>query len=819
MSLADGPLNGIRVTDLSNSISGAWCSRLLADYGADTTMIEELTGHMVRDLNPRTAEGTGVLEEWFLANKRSMSYEPTDEYSRVRALSRVMNSDIVILPERNSSLEQMMAGLEPSTQVRVSITPHGSTGDLSGISGNDLTNAARSGWASINGTLGQMPLKPSGWQTSYCAGTFGALGAISALRKRLLTGTGVLLDISELDAAVSTLSPGLLQSQYSGHPLRQSMADDLSGGPVRIADGYFALTLSRAHFWRDAMTLLGLTDLAEDPRWESQLNRREHKAEYMERVIHAMSSWHKEELFEELALRRVVAGPVLDMQELVENSHLEGRNFWQEVEGNEAVRIFPGPAAKMSVTPISTSKRAPKIGENTKEFASGLGEISEFTESNQDRSLSKSSLSSREGPLAGLTGVVLTQAWAGTYCTMLLAMLGADVIQVEVRRRPDGWRGGYDGKIPAMLQDRATAVHPWNCGPLYNSVNLGKRCVTLDLSQPEGLVAFRELVSEADFVAENFSPRVMNNFGVGYESLKEIRPDVVLCSLSAYGHTGPWANVPGIGGTIEPSSGMSSLLGYDDHRVPLNSGQMYPDAVAGLNAATAITAALYHREITGVGQFIDLSMMEANMTFIGEALSETLWTGTVPGPLGNKHRTWAPHDIYHCQANDDKTDAFIAIGCETNSQWERLSQLIRAHTAGVDLSKFSTVEDRKKYESELDMIVADFCRNSDIDMLVRSLQENEIPSASVSNTLDVSFDVGLIARGLLQNIDHPEAGHAYQATLPIQFGGSNMTNISPSPCHGEHSWEILRDYTGMDEDTFQHLVEIGVTGEGPPPGA
>ena len=818
MNMPQGPLGEITVTDLSNSVSGAWCSRLLADYGADTTMIEELSGHLVRSLNPRTEDDTGVLEEWFLANKRSILCEPTDEYSRTRVLNRVVKSDIVILPERGSRFEEMLSGLLFSSQVRVGISPHGSAGDLSAMPGNDLTNAARSGWASINGTLGQAPLKPSGWQTSYCAGTFAALGAISALRKRVLTGNGVVLDISELDTAVSALSPGFLQSQYSGYPLGQSPANDLSGGPVRIADGYFALTLSRAHFWRDAMTLLGLTDLAEDPQWQSQLNRRERKAEYMERVIDAMSSWRKEELFDELALRRVVAGPVLNMQELAENKHLQGRNFWQQVGDEETGRIFPGPAAKMSITPISTRKLAPAIGENTEEFTSDVGDSYQFTESEHDASPAQDNLPRSKGPLSGLTGVVLTQAWAGTYCTMLLAMLGADVIQVEVRRRPDGWRGGYDGKIPIMLRDRETAVHPWNCGPLYNSVNLGKRCVTLDLSQPEGLTAFRKLVSEADFVAENFSPRVMNNFGVGYESLKEIRADVILCSLSAYGHTGPWANVPGIGGTIEPSSGMSSLLGYDDG-VPLNSGQMYPDAVAGLNAATAIAAALYHRELTGDGQFIDLSMMEANLTFVGEALSETLWTGAIPGPLGNKHRTWAPHDIYQGQDKDDKSKSFIAIGCETDSQWKRLSELILAQTENIDLSKFDTLEGRKKHELELDMVVADFCRIPDIDTLTRNLQQSGIPSSPVRNTLDVSFDSDLISRGLLQDIDHPEAGHAYQATLPIQFDGCKVTDIGASPCHGEHSWEILRDLTDMDKETFERLVEMGVTGEGPPPGA
>ena len=202
------------------------------------------------------------------------------------------------------------------------------------------------------------------------------------------------------------------------------------------------------------------------------------------------------------------------------------------------------------------------------------------------------------GPLAGMRGIVLTQAWAGTYCTELLAFLGADVIQVEVLKRPDAWRGSYDSPITGRLKDSPTAEHSWNCNFLYNSVNLNKRCITLDLQKPEGAAIFMQLLPFADFVAENFSPRVLGNLGIDYEAMRAIKPDIILCSLSAYGHTGPWSNGPGIGGTIEPTSGMTALLGYPDGP-PMNSGQMYPDAVAGFNGCAAIVTALLLRRTQG----------------------------------------------------------------------------------------------------------------------------------------------------------------------------------------------------------------------------
>ena len=185
------------------------------------------------------------------------------------------------------------------------------------------------------------------------------------------------------------------------------------------------------------------------------------------------------------------------------------------------------------------------------------------------------------GPLKGIRGVVLTQAWAGSYCTELFAMAGADIVQLEVRKRPDSWRGTYTAPMSEAMNKISTAKHVWNINSNFNAVNLGKRSFTLDLSRNEGVDIFKSLIKHADFVAENFSPRVMGNLGFSYEELCEIKPDIILASLSAYGHDGPWCNVPGIGGTIEPTSGMSALLGYGDG-VPINSGVMYQDAVAGL---------------------------------------------------------------------------------------------------------------------------------------------------------------------------------------------------------------------------------------------
>ncbi|MEX1022927.1 MAG: CoA transferase [Dehalococcoidia bacterium] len=413
------------------------------------------------------------------------------------------------------------------------------------------------------------------------------------------------------------------------------------------------------------------------------------------------------------------------------------------------------------------------------------------------------------GPLAGTRGIVLTQAWAGAYCTSLLAMLGADVVQVEVRKRPDSWRGDYATPLPPALADVETAEHSWNCNPLYNSVNLGKRCVTLDLADARGLDTFKRLLTHADFCAENFSPRVMGNFGLDYERMREVKPDIILASLSAYGHTGPWANVPGIGGTIEPSSGMSALLGYEGGP-PLNSGQMYPDAVAGFNACAAIITALRHRDRTGQGQFIDLSMQEASLAWAGDAFLEYALTGEQRPRMGNRHHTFAPHGVYPA-AGDDR---WVALACETEGQWRALDALAGAGWA--DDPRFATMGDRKAHEDDLDATIRAWTVPQERDALAARLVEAGVVAAAVHDALEVAADAALRERGVVIEVEHPETGRWPQVALPMHFSRTRTEPPRHAPLQGQHTHEVLAELLGMDAAEVDELVSAGVSGMGPP---
>jgi crotonobetainyl-CoA:carnitine CoA-transferase CaiB-like acyl-CoA transferase len=805
--MTTGSLDGIRVLDVSMSEAGSWCTRLLADFGADVVVAEPASGHPLRSLGPRDTNNASITAAYLLANKRSVALDGGNPGARERLLDLARASDVVVSSDSPSRLEA--AGLTfkriaSPNLILAHITPFGFESELAEARGNDLSVAARSGWASINGLADREPLKPSGMQVSYCAG----LAAFSAIVAAVLDreahgGNGQEIDVSELDVMVAAFAPALLRGQYQGEVMRRHPEMDLTTGPVPVADGYFALTISRAHFWHDAMNLLGLTDLAEDSRWDAAWYRAAHKDEYVGRVQAAMATWARDRLFEELAARRVVAGPVLTMPELAANEQLRARRYWVRPEQAPDGPEYPGAPFRMSATPWLLRRPVPALGQHTadvlREFKSAATASAKPTTGNGGA-----------GPFAGLRGIVLTQAWAGSFCTELLAFLGADIIQVEVRKRLDSWRGPLDAPIASALRDLPTASHPWNCNPLYNSVNLNKRCITLDLQTTEGLEVFRQLLPHADFVAENFSPRVLGNLGIGFEEMRAIKPDVILCSLSAYGHDGPWANIPGIGGTIEPTSGMSALLGYEGG-APINSGQMYPDAVAGFYGCAAIVAAIRHRNRTGEGQYIDLSMQEAALTFVGDAALEFTTTGRQRPRMGNRHRDFAPHGIYRCAGEED----WVAIACESETDWLALCHAAGRPDWAGDI-RFSSMAARRQHEDELDAQISAWTSGLARDDVAAMLSAAGLIAAPVLNNREVAADEFLHRRRMVADVEHPEAGRWPQAVSPFRFSRTSAPEIRSAPVLGGDSREVLRELLGMSDITVEELVAKGVSGVGPP---
>ena len=772
-------LAGLQAVDVGRRAATAWCSRLLADYGAEVMMVEPAGGHELRFHPPFGADGRSTTARYFLANKRTASP------SRRRELIEAAD---VIVTDRDA---QALARDNPRAVI-CAITATGLAN--ADQRGNELTAYASSGWASVNGMSDQPPLKGSGYQAAYQAGTLAYGAIVAALIERGNGDAGQIIDISEREVLVSTFAPAVLRAQYSGIVWQRRERVTMNDGPVPVADGYFALPLSRPAFWRKAMTVLGLPDLADDEELQQPGLRLKHVARFANRTAAAMSNWRRTELFDALAAERVVAGPAFTIDEMGDNPQFRAREFFRTPEENPQTR-FPGPYARMSESGWRLAREMPDATTDSGFVGDGLPELRPHRAGSEG-----------DGPLAGFRGLVLTQAWAGTYATELLALCGAEVIQLETRGRLDSWRGTYHNPIPKRLHGVETATHAWNCNPLYNSVNLNKQCITVDLATSAGVELFQSLLPHMDFVAENFSPRVMAKLGLAYDTLKAIKPDLVMASLSAYGATGPWANVPGIGGTIEPSSGMSSLLGYEGG-APQNSGQMYPDPVAGICGFAAIATALLHRDRTGLGQYIDLSMQEANFTFIGDAWLEFEVTGHARGPLGNRHPLYAPHAIYPCAGEDQ----WIAIAAETEAQFVAI-----AGELAFDPASFSSNAERKTRENELDARIAAHTTTRDKHSLANRLAALGVPAAPVLDAGEIVLDAQLRRRGHLVRIPHPETGPMWQSAAPLQFSRTPLAVNRPAPLQGEHSRAVFRRFLNMSDARYQELTDRGVTGRGPP---
>ena len=806
-----GAFDHLRVLDLSERLSGAYCARLFGDYGADVVLLEPPEGHALRREPPFLDDVPGVdrslVHAYVNANKRSL-IAPA---AAPELAAQIAEADVIVTtavrwsPALREALEATRADA-----IHVSVTPFGLDGPLAGAPANNLTHSAMSGWAEICGFEDEPPLQLPPRQFDYIAGVAAFVGAAGAAIRRANTGEGALVDASELEAAIVTSVPWSLAVIYEGREgFTSAVHVHRRDGPgfLDALDGQVIAGLGQGPFWTDAMHVLGLPELADD-RFSDPVLRRDHLAKIRPRIEERVAAIPRWEVFEALSTVRSVSGVLQDTADLLENPNFEERGYFVETEvGGRSARM-PGAPAKLSTTPWRLQRRAPDLGDPEDEQpgsdAGGAPTVA----------VSAATPAPAEAPLAGVRVLTFTQAWTGPLCTELLAFLGADVVQIEARRRPDVWRtysGGYDAAVPERLIDPERNQRPWNTIGLYNGTNLNKRAITLDMSDPRGAEIFWRLVPRFDVVAENFSPHVMPHWGVTYDTLSEQRPDLIYASLSGYGATGPYAQHGANGGTIEPMSGLSSLHGYEGGPA-VNTGGLIPDPVGGMYLASAILAAIHHRARTGEGQYIDVSMMEAMTAQLGDAVLERSANGNVRGPLGNRHPRCAPHGIY--AAADGQ---WLALAAESDEAWGALAGHLGVPELASD-ARFADETSRKRHEDELDAIVAAWCADQDADQATEALHAIGCCAARVAELGSVLEHPlpHLVARGFMREIEHPEAGLDTLAVAPWRFSGRAIPPVRHSPMMGEHSFEVFHDELGLSRAEYDELVEAGVTGDMPP---
>ncbi len=814
---------GLLVVDLSRRMSGAFAGRLFADHGAEVVMLEPPDGHPLRHEAPYLDDEPGVersaLHAYVNWNKRSTVISGPQE-----AEPWIAAADVVVTTDDSTALTRWpLSSMRPEA-VHLSVTPFGLDGPLAEVPGGNLTLNARCGWAYVNALRDESPLTLPSRQFGYMGGLAAFVAGTAALHRRFESEIRELVDVRELEAMTHTVYPWTIGAIYQG----TGWSRGATGGRPRgepgplwdAADGRMNFGFGDWHNWPEAMELFNLPEQgaredlqARNARYSKDLSA------VMAGVARELPQMEKWPLFHRLAELRCISGVMQTIPELVENEQLEARGFIVETELDGRTVRASGDPHPMSPPSWSLKSPAPRLGSasNGGRPPLSLRDISPRSAGGEWEAArdgvgggaggERIFPSPTRGPLDGIRILTFTQAWSGTFATELLAFLGADVVQIEALRRVDIWRL-LRPWVPDAIRDDSKTQHPVNLQGVYNAVNLNKRGITLDLGTAEGKEIFWRMMPNFDIICENFRPGVLEGWGITLESLADQRPDVILASISGYGVTGPFSAYPANGATTEPMSGLSSIHGYEGDP-GMNTGGLYPDSISGYSMAAAIIAALARRERVGGPQRIDVAMLEAMGVVVGDAITEYDATRRLPVPIGNHDRQRAPHQVYACAGEDE----WVAISVGSDSEWQALCREIGRPELSQD-SRFASAASRKANEQPLDEILTTWTSGRDSVEVEQRLIAAGIDAARVARPYEQFSepDPNYLASGFIQSVDHPEVGESWLPGAPWRFSGSEDRELRPSPCVGEHSFEVFAEELGMTEAEYRSLVERGISG-------
>jgi len=380
---------------------------------------------------------------------------------------------------------------------------------------------------------------------------------------------------------------------------------------------------------------------------------------------------------------------------------------------------------------------------------------------------------------------ILDFTWvlAGPYATRILADFGAEVIKVQplMPEEQDKFSRGY-----------------------YNTWNRNKLGITLNLNKPQGVALAKRLVGISDAVVENFTPRVMANWGLDYDSLKEIKPDLIMLSMSAMGNTGPWRDYSGFGPTIQAFSSITYLTSFPGEP-PLGLGTSYADHIAGLLACLALLGALEYRQRTGEGQYIDVSQVEAMSSLLGDAILDYTVNARRVEPVGDSSTEAAPHGVYRCGGDD----RWCAIAVFTDDEWRGFKQAL-GNPPWAEAGRFATLSGRLENADELDRLVEKWTSEHTAEEVMALLQEQGVAAGVVQDASDLANDPQLKARGFFIELDHPELGKTISDAVPIRLSDTPAGYTRAAPVLGQDNDYVYGELLGMSQAELVGLSEQGI---------
>ncbi|MDH3635438.1 MAG: CoA transferase [Gammaproteobacteria bacterium] len=400
------------------------------------------------------------------------------------------------------------------------------------------------------------------------------------------------------------------------------------------------------------------------------------------------------------------------------------------------------------------------------------------------------------GPLQGFRVLDLSRILAGPWASQMLADLGAEVIKIERPGSGDDTRGWGPPYMPDG-SGRATTEAAY-----FHSTNRGKQSVCIDMSQDEGQALIRDLVKGCDVLIENFKVGGLKKYGLDYESLKNINPGLVCCSITGFGQTGPYADRAGYDFMIQAMGGMMSVTGEADGS-PMKIGVALADVLTGLYAANAIQAALIHQRKTGVGQYIDMALLDVQVATLANQAMNYLATGNSPGRLGNAHPNIVPYQAFQT------ADSYIILAIGNDAQFERFCDLAGCTELAAD-ARFRSNSSRVQYRDILVPQIAQIMLQKTSTAWLEALNDRGIPCGPINSIEQVFADPQVRHRGMQLELDHPVAGRVASVANPIRLPQTPIEYQQSPPVLGEHTDYVLSRMLKLDASTIGELRDKGI---------
>jgi crotonobetainyl-CoA:carnitine CoA-transferase CaiB-like acyl-CoA transferase len=795
-------LAGTRVLDFSEQIAGPYASKLFVDAGAAVVKIERPEGDSMRRWSATGADLRGedsALFGYLNAGKQSAVGAPTDPH--VRAL--LAEADLVIEAhglESDTGIRLDVEALRAThpALVVLSITPYGLTGPWAERRATEFTLQAESGSIGMRGLMGKEPIQAGGRIGEWAAGTYGAVAALPAVFRARATGAGEHIDLSILETAnfvFTNFSETMnrVMNGGPGVPEHAFLAPTVETPSIEpTADGYVGFCTNSRQQFSDFLLLIERPDLREDEvlaQFAGRLMRFEEWNGIMREWLPQKTT---AEIVELATLLRIPVAPICNGETVQAHEQLVARGVYGPDAGGRFVR--PRRPYRIDDVDPPAPAAAPRLGAHTKTAAFSGARMTPVTDSDGDL------------PLAGLRILDLTAWWAGPAATLALASFGAEVIHVESVSRPDGLR---------MLGGMMAAHYPdwWEAGPHFLQSNCNKLDVTLDLSKPKGIELIERLIAKCDAVVENFTPRVLENFGLTWERVRALNPQALMMRMPAFGLSGPWRDNTGFAQTMEQLSGMAWVTGHKSDQPRIPRGPC--DPLAGMHGAFAFLVALAERKATGRGHHVESTMVESALNVAAEQVVEWSAYGNLMDRDGTRSALAAPQGLYPCAGGQPGAENWLALSVASDDQWYAL-RIALGDTGWAKDVTLETREGRLAAHDAIDDRLREWTRTRERSALAAELRGLGIPASEVANPCRLlEGNPQFRARGYFETPEHPVVGAMPLPSLPFRYTGRDRWLRTPAPTFGQHNEFVLGEILGLSADAIRELEAEGVIGTRP----